>query len=215
MKQMRTIFFLFFFLAALLYPKRALADGTIVPYSQNSTIDSMVLQTQPPYFSSDVCASSDPAVDCYYYLDNYPSSNYWTGTVDISGSNFNPGFTSCSQVGVVAHYNGHNILLNDTWYPCSSNGNTITVNFARVGYLGLHDENFSLAFKDCSNHEWDSQVFSFFDILTLQAAGTPTPTPTPQNQASCISSIANATINEGDTYSATGSFTDSDSTSWT
>lgn len=36
-----------------------------------------------------------------------------------------------------------------------------------------------------------------------------------QNHAPVVNSISNATINEGDTYSANGSFTDPDSTSWT
>src|SRR6266699_3458337 len=35
------------------------------------------------------------------------------------------------------------------------------------------------------------------------------------NQPPSINALSNATINEGDTYSANGSFTDSDSTSWT
>ncbi len=45
---------------------------------------------------------------------------------------------------------------------------------------------------------------------------TPTPTPTPvPDQPPVINSIANAYVNQGDSYSFDGSFTDSDSTSWT
>ncbi len=47
-------------------------------------------------------------------------------------------------------------------------------------------------------------------------SGTATVTVSvPLNAPPTVNSISNATINEGDTYTANGSFTDSDSTSWT
>lgn len=50
-------------------------------------------------------------------------------------------------------------------------------------------------------------------VYALQLSN-PTPTPVP-NQPPSINSIPSVTVNEGSTYSTTGSFTDPDSTSWT
>src|SRR5260221_2698138 len=64
-----------------------------------------------------------------------------------------------------------------------------------------------------------SFVTAAAEIYTLNAVtptSTPTPTPTPiPNQSPVVNPLSNATINEADTYSYSGSFTDPDSTSWT
>src|SRR2546423_240714 len=51
--------------------------------------------------------------------------------------------------------------------------------------------------------------------LTLTRSTSPTPTPTPPSQPTSTQALSNTTINEGNTYTANGSFTDPDSTSWT
>ncbi len=101
--------------------------------------------------------------------------------------------------------------------------------FRTAGWSGLSCTSTSISFTNAPLGDNDLPDGDYYLVLSNDPSGIAPYTwseisqtfhltsnlyPTP-NHAPVISSLANDTINEGDTYSATGSFTDPDSTSWT
>lgn len=89
------------------------------------------------------------------------------------------------------------------WDSCqfSTPGSTIGV-YSR----DLPDGEYYVVLADFAGNTWTSQVFSIVNDQIIVLA---------PNQSPSINTIANSTLNEGDTYLANDSFADPDSTSWT
>jgi hypothetical protein len=136
------------------------------------------------------------------------------------GNNFSPDNANWWRFGICnIPVSGQNALTDDT-HCAYSGGNHLTGNDLDVsvtltnGLLSLNSGNVYIVMEDYNTgQEWLSQSVS--DLFSGSPTPTPTATPTPTNQPPVVDPISNATINEGATYSASGSFTDTDSTSWT
>ncbi len=69
--------------------------------------------------------------------------------------------------------------------------------------------------SDCGATQAHFELYDVNDEFLTQSQIIPWTGTCPTNQPPTVNSIPNSTINEGSTYTASGSFTDSDSTSWT
>lgn len=125
----------------------------------------------------------------------------------LIGGNFSPDASSysCKIEDILTRFYDAftNNSVGTSWDSCqfSTPGATVGV-YSR----DLPDGEYYVVLADYGGNTWRSQIFSVINdqIIVLVP-----------NQSPSINPISNATLNEGDSYLANNSFTDSDSTSWT
>jgi hypothetical protein len=108
--------------------------------------------------------------------------------------------------------------MNSVFYHVgiSAVGNQIRVYWQNNLVFTATDSTYSSGYGAMFANSRSGNYFDNFSITDLSGTSTPTPSPTPiPNTAPDIGSIPDGSVAEGGLYSATGSFSDSDSTSWT